>query len=388
MTAQQALSGGLAAVFALLVGLAALAGAIVLAVLSGAAFWPAYLVAVIGWSAVPIGALGILLTYHLVGGQWALVLGEALRGACRTLPLTALMFVPILMFTAELYPWAHPDGPPQPVSSAKAIYLSTPFFVGRTILYLTVWVVLAFALMFSGGPLQRHPRQRAVAAVGLILWSLSVTFAGVDWMMSLDPQYASSAYGWIYIADVLIAAFCFALLLAAAFGSARSHRPSSAGSVRGTDATGRFMAAATPSLGGFLLGGILAWAYLVFFQYLVSWSGNLPHAVEWYQQRSQGIWTWLIWTIALLHTALPFVVLISARARTSWRVLLTLAAVILIMRFVHTAWLILPTFPAGGGPGVVMILLMLLGIGGVWFGTFLWAMRPGEVSLPPAVEVR
>lgn len=373
MTVRMAPPRGCGAAAALLMGLAALAGAVVLSVLTPIDFWPAYLVAVIGWSAIPIGALGILFTYYLAGGQWALVLGEVLRGVCRTFPFVVLMFVPLVMFAGELYSWAQPGG--TAASAGKAVYLSQPFFGGRTALYLILWMALAFAAMASGDPLQRHPRQRAISAVGLILWALSVTFAGIDWVMSLDPYYASSAFGWIYIADVLIAAFTFCVLITAAFG-------------RNPRGRGPFPEGATSSLSGFLLGGILAWAYLVFFQYLVSWSGDLPHSVGWYQQRAHGVWTWLIWIIAFLQAAIPFVVLLSTRARASWLVLVALAAVILIARFLHFAWLILPAFPGHGAAQAGLMLLMLAALGGLWFGAFLLVMRPGERPLPPALEVR
>lgn len=352
---------GNAALAAAVLGAGALVVAVAIAALAGADVMAPYLVALLCWATIPIGALGMLITYQLIGGAWGLVLGDVAAAASRTLPLIALLVLPIFIFQADLYPWHRPEVMAEARVAAKAGYLDATFFTIRGVGYLIVWVGLGVLLAWGEGALVRRPRLRAIAAIGAILYVLSVTFAAVDWAMSLEPKFASSAYGWIFLTDALIAGLAFSICAVALLGR---------------DAEGRnpFGEGETRVLSGALLGCILFWTYIVFMQYLVIWSGDLPDSVAWYQARVGGGWTPVVWAIGLLHAALPFLVLLSPRARANWRILTALAAVVLAMRFVHIVWLVLPAFGEQGWIQVPLVVCALIGIGGLWLGLFLWTL--------------
>ncbi len=355
---------GPAALAAALVGLGALVVAGAIAVLADADVMAPYLVALLCWATIPIGALGILITYQLIGGAWGLVVGDVAAAASRTLPLIALLFIPIFIFQADLYSWHRPEVMAEARVAAKAGYLEATFFTVRGVGYLIVWVGLSVLLAWGSDALVRRPLLRTVAAIGAILYTLSVTFAAVDWAMSLEPKFASSAYGWIFLTDALVAGLAFSICAVSLLG-------------RGPDGQNPFGEAETRVLSAALLGGILFWTYIVFMQYLVIWSGDLPDSVAWYQARAGGGWTPVIWAIGLLHAALPFLVLLSPRARASWRILTGLAALVLAMRFVHMVWLVLPAFGEQGWIQALLVICALIGIGGLWLGLFLWTLPAG-----------
>ncbi len=138
-------------------------------------------------------------------------------------------------------------------------------------------------------------------------------------------------------------------------------------------------------LGSLFLALVLLWAYFAFIQYLVIWSGNLPDGAEWYLRRGQGIWLALIVAIAILNGGLPFAVLLSARARQSWPVLIALAALVVVARVLESLWLTLPAF-GPEAPPVWLIAGTLAAVGGIWLSAVLWQILPRAASVLGAVE--
>ncbi len=317
------------------------------------ALWRAYLTAFVAWHTVPLGCLALLLTYHVTGGPWGRMLGEPLEAGARTLPLIAVLGLPLLVDLDALFPWAHPEYlAHEELVAKKVFYLNPPFFMARTVLYLAVWTALALLITDPRTPLAERPRRQALGAVGAIVFALTASFAAIDWAMSLDPKFNSSTFGLVVIGGHLNAGLCFAALTTLAI--ARAHERHAV-----------LAEAPAVGLGGLLQGAILLWAYLVFMEYLVVWSGDLPHNAKWYLVRVEGGWRAVIWTVALGHFVLPFLVLLSGRLRQDWRVVAGLAALVLAMQLLFLVWQTAPAWE-NGAPAPVLIAAALLAIGGLW----------------------
>src|SRR2546425_3504475 len=160
--------------------------------------------------------------HHLVGGRWDVVLRRVLESVTCQLPLMVVLFVPLLFGISELYPWARPDAlADHGTEPFQHLYLRVPFFLGRAGLYFAVWLVLAFALNRwsrqqeqAQDALVIHSRQRRLgllSGIGLVLYGLTMTFAAVDWMMSLEPHWFSSIYGFLVVAGQFLVAMAFAI---------------------------------------------------------------------------------------------------------------------------------------------------------------------------------
>jgi hypothetical protein len=212
-----------------------------------------YLAALIGWSAVPIGSLALSLIHGITGGRWGVVLGAALAAGRRTLPFTALLFLPVLPALSLLYPWAQASW--AGAETSKALYLNEGFFALRTGGYFALWIGLSWRL--SRHSARPTPKPTAMAAVGLILYVLTASLAGVDWALSIEPEFNSAVYGLLFITHQLLGALAFAIVV--------------------TLLTRR--ASPSAGLGTLLLGGVITWMYLAFMQYLVIWSADLPHEI-------------------------------------------------------------------------------------------------------------
>jgi len=333
----------------------------------------AWLVALVTWMAFPLGCLAILLAWHLAGGRWGLVLGGALEAVLRTLPLLALLFLPLLADVQALYPWARPEFLSQhEMVARKAGFLDPDFFILRSLIYLAVWSALALVLTMPRRRFDQRRRRRGLATAGAVLYALTASFASIDWVLSLQPAFHSAAFGMLAMAGQAVGGYAFAVLVALGLVEAAGR----AGLVREHRLLG---------LGSLFLALVLLSAYFAFIQYLVIWSGNLPDGAEWYLRRAEGVWLAVIWAIAIAGAGLPFAVLLSARARQSWPLLIALAAAVVLARVLESLWLMMPAF-GPDAPAAWLVASAMAAIGGIWLGAVVWLVRPRAASILGAVE--
>lgn len=348
---------------ALVAGLIALAACLVGGLFSPEQFFRSYLLAFTYWSGVALGCLAILMIQHLTGGAWGLVIRRLLESAAGTLPLVALLFLPVAFGVRHLYVWARPEAvQADPLLQVKQLYLNVPFFLARAGVYLLVWNMLAYVLIRWSRAQDRAEAPpdrwfRLLSAPGLLLWGLTVTFAAVDWIMSLEPRWYSTIFGVLAMGGHGLAAFAF--VTASLFLLTR------AGALGGIVLPKHFH-----DLGNLMLAFVMLWTYFSFSQLLIIWSGNLPAEVTWYVHRSTGGWLWVGVLVAAGQFALPFLLLLSRGVKRNARALGTIAVLILAMRLVDQFWLIAPGFHPEGLSIHWMDLVAPIGVGGVWVASY------------------
>ena len=319
------------------------------------------------WIGITLGCLALLMVQHLTGGKWALVIRRILEAGSRTLPLMAVAALPLLAGMKTLYSWSLP-GQTDPVILAKHLYLNSGFFVARTIFYFACWFFLVYQLnKFSraedtGGNASLWLRLEGLSGGGLVLYGFTVTFASVDWVMSLEPRWFSTIYGLLFMVGQALAALAFAIMVLIWL----SDREPLSEVVR-------------PSyfqdLGSFLLTFVMLWAYLEFSQFLIIWGGNLSEEIPWYLRRMQGAWGHIGLLLVLLNFALPFFLLLFRDVKRRTGSLLLVAALVLVMRLVDMYWMVLPAFGGGNVHLTWMNLLLPCGMGGIWFAYFVWQLQ-------------
>jgi hypothetical protein len=185
-------------------------------------FFSSWLTAWLYWLAPALGSLAIVMLHKLTGGAWGFAIRRLLEAAMRTLPLVALGFVPIALGIGSLYEWSHADVvAADPVLQHKHAYLNVPFFLGRAVLYFALWILLARVILrltesydkFANPRLLR--RLGRIAAPGLAIYVLTMSFAAFDWGMSLEPHWFSTIYGLHFIVSQALAALCLAIVVSA-----------------------------------------------------------------------------------------------------------------------------------------------------------------------------
>jgi len=340
-------------------------------------FFQTYLVGFTFWTGIAVGSLALLMLQHMTGGGWGLVIRRVLEAASRTLPLMMLLFIPIIIGSHSLYEWTDPEVlETHPVVKFKARYLNLPFFTARAAIYFGIWFLLAFLLnkwsieQDRTGDRKFAKNMRVLSGPGMVLLIFAVTFAAIDWFMSLDAEWFSTIYGLIFVASWSLSALAFVIAVMAWFSK--------------DEPLNRIVAPLHfHDLGKLLLALVMLWAYFAFSQFLIIWSGNLPEEIAYYLVRTHAVWGAIIVTITILHFGAPFLFLLSRDLKRDPHKLVLVAGLVLIMRIIDLLWLFLPAFTHEqfSLKHVVYALIAPIAIGGFWFWFFFWEL--GKRALIP-----
>ncbi len=330
-------------------------------------FFRSYLFAYSFWGGIAFGSLALLMLQHMTGGGWGFVIRRVLEASTRTLPLVALLFVPIVLGAHSLYSWTHPEHVAQhPALVLKSKYLNLPFFSIRAVVYFAIWLLLAFflnrwsRLQDSTADRQYTKRMKTLSGPGMVLFVFIVTGASVDWFMSLDPEWYSTIYGFVFVASWTLSALAFTI---AVMASLAKHEPMNV-----IVAQLHFH-----DLGKLLLALVMLWSYFAFSQFLIIWSANLPEEIRWYLPRTRGGWGVIAITVIVLHFAFPFLFLLSRSLKRNAGKLVIVAVLILVMRMIDLLWTIAPTPEWPGSHGLHiswMDVVAPIGMGGLWLAAF------------------
>lgn len=354
---------------ALIPGAAGLAILLAGAVFTGEQFYQSYLYGFIFWILVSLGCLGILLLHHLVSGGWGHIVQRVVEAGTKTLPYMAALFIPIVLGMDRLYPWTRADVmEASHILHHKAGYLNVPFFVTRTVLYFILWSAVAFVLVkwsttqdkTADASLSR--RMKILSGPMMVLFVLTVTFASVDWLMSLEPEWYSTIYGAMVLVGGVLSTLAFCIIMV---------RVMSAYSPLAQVLTTRHV----HHLGNLLMAFTILWAYMAFSQYLIIWSGNLPEDNFWYLRRFGSGWQIIALILIIGHFFVPFFLLLSRRTKRMITNLARIASGILVMRFVDLYWLIMPAFNQHELQFHWLTLVAPIGIGGIWVAVFIGHLK-------------
>ena len=352
----------------LIIGVGALALCLLGALFNPQQFFQSYLFAYVFWLGIALGCLGIVMLHNLSGGGWGVVIRRLLECGMKTLPLMAFLFIPLLFGLPYLYEWARPNALTEPLLQHKAAYLNVPFFLIRAALYFALWIGPAWLMSRwsdqhdDTGDQRLITRLRMLSGPGLVIYALTITFASIDWIMSLEPRWYSTIYGVHFLGGHALSAFAFAILLA---GILAQREPLS-----GVVTTPHLL-----DLGNLLLAFVMLWAYFSFSQWLIIWSGNLPEEILWYTRRNSGGWEWVARVLIVFNFFVPFLLLLSRGTKRRAAFLAAVAGGIIVMRLLDVFWYTVPAFHPGAFTVHWMDILAPAGIGGIWLAAFLRELR-------------
>src|SRR6202050_4700075 len=349
---------------------------VILAFVRPGEFYRAYLLGFMCWLGVALGSMAILMIRHLTGGGWGTVIRRILGAAMRTLPLLFVLFIPIFFGIHKLYIWAQPLSNIEDTHLREHLkqitqtYLTVNGFIVRAVFYFAVWNVLSFLLSYwskqtdhAGAP-DNSGRFKAVSGPGLILYGFTISFAAIDWVMSLDPSWISTIFGLVILIGEVLSAMCFAVVVERILFN---YKPMSE----------MLKPDFVHDHGKWMLAILMMWAYFNFSQWLIIWAGNLPAEITFYLKRVNGGWGWIGLILVLFHFAIPFATLLSRPFKRDIRKLVWVAVLLLFMGWLDLLWIIEPTFSKTLAITVADIVVPIA-IGGIW----LWYFFRNLSSLP------
>jgi hypothetical protein len=359
---------------ALTVGSAGLIVCVLGAFVSPDYFFRSWLVGWVYWAGVALGCLALSLLHHLTHGDWGIALRRTMEAATRTLPALLLLGAPLLFGLGHLYPWARPEAASDPLLQAQAPYLNLPFYLVRYALYFLIWGGVAFLISGLSKRQDRGDdpgttrRMQLLAGPCLAAYCLAVTFASVDWLMSLQRGWYSTIYGVYLMGSQGLSALAFLIV----FGLWLVRR----------EPMDRVL---HPRLfhdyGKLMLAFVMLWAYFCFSQFLIMWSGNIPEEIHFYLRRFHGGWGTVGLALVIFHFAVPFALLLSRDLKRDAGRLAWVAMLMLVMRWVDLLWQVEPAFETQTPAMYWMYLAAPAAVGGLWLAYFLRELR-GRPMLP------
>jgi len=343
----------------------------------------AWLLGFIFWGGIGIGGLGILLLQYLTGGAWGVAIRRIAEAASRTLPIIFVLFLPIMFGATYIYEWTHLLEKGDKIIEARQPYLNLGWWMFRAVLYFVLWYVMAFFLNRWGlrQDQTKNPEEAAkmlgdasaFSGPTMVFYVLVVSFAAIDWVMTLDPHWFSTIWGLLFAVGWALSFFCFAVAIWAAL-SDKAPMNRILGKRHFHD------------VGKLMLALVMVWAYFNFSQLLIIWSGNLPEETRWYLTRMEGAWGVIGILLIFFHFAFPFLVLLNREIKRNSKWLALLACFILLLRLVDMYYLIGPSPRISGHEAGFHISLWdfvaPFAVGGIWLWYFF-----GELLKRPLVPV-
>ncbi len=353
-----------------IIGGAAVVLSIVGAIVRPQDFFRSYLFSYLLVLGLTLGSLGLLMLQHLTGGHWGIVIRRPLEAASRNIWLILLLFVPIVFGMKWLYrAWLDPElRKSEPLSDYQQHYLTQHGFVHRAILYFAIWIVLMW--IFNRWSKQQDVNQedrvlrrnfKLLAGPGIILYILAMTFASIDWVMSISPHWASTIYGFIFVGAQAISAMTLMILVIVLLSGSEPY-------------SAIIQKRHLHDLGKLLFAFNMLWAYFDFSQLLIIWSGNQPEEISFYRTRLYGQWGVVAVLVALFTFGLPFLILLSRDVKRNASLISKVAIWMLVFRLVDLYWMTRPEFTARALPNWLDIVVPVALVG-VWLGFFIMNLK-------------
>jgi hypothetical protein len=350
-------------------------------------FLRAYLYAYLFWTGMTIGSLALLMINHVVGGKWGVVIRRLVESGTRNFPLMLVLLAPVLIGMTSLYIWAMPGAAHDPVIQSKRIYLNTPFFIFRLFFYFAVWILYSWILRRKSLEQDRTGdpgipvRMRQISAPGLVVLTLSATFAFFDLIMSLEPHWFSTIYGAMFLIGQILETIAFTIAILYLLSK---HQP-----FREILTTQHFH-----DLGNLMLAFTILWAYLSFSQFIIIWSGNLPEEIPWYIRRFTGGWGAIAILLVVFHFFVPFLILLQRFVKQNPNILKSVAIGMIAIRLLDVFWIVEPAFYQSHFPHLHSQVFTLnwqdfvtpVAIGGIWIAAYIWHLK--KVPLVPIRDPR
>ncbi|MGC2697630.1 MAG: hypothetical protein WA738_17725 [Candidatus Angelobacter sp.] len=359
----------------------------VLAIVGAIAYWHiflrAWLFSFMFWLGMTMGALVLLMLQYTSGGNWGRLGRRIWEAAAGNLWLMFLFWIPIAVGMKALFKWTDPKVAATLGADKIHYYLNTPFFLVRGVLYFAGWGLLYYFLkrwsvreeQGTTTPAQFVAIQN-LSGFGIVFYGATITFASIDWTMSLYPQWWSTVWGMLFMVGQVLTAFCFTIFLLTRLAPLEP-------------LSRIFKIDYLHDFGKLMFAFVVLWAYLSFSQWLIIWSGNMLSEIRWYLMRLYHGWQYFGTLLIFVHFVFPFALLLSRSLKRHARRIVSVALLLLFMRLVDLFWLTAPNFYSGtdsglnnfGLPDAAMYVICPIAMGGIWL--FFFYLRLSKRALLP-----
>ena len=332
-------------------------------------FFFSYLVSFSFFSSIALGCLFFVMLQHLTRSHWSVALRRIPESISSNLWIWGLFLIPVLLGMHSLYHWTHADAvAADPVLQGKEPYLNTTFFIIRQVVYFAIWSFLGYRMynksveMDKTGDWGLQTLLRRTSGPGIFLFAITLAFASFDWIMSLDPHWYSTMFGVYYFAMSFQVLFATIILVIMYLWKK--------GLLKNTLQKGHIY-----DLSVQMFGFTVFYAYIAFSQFLLIYYANIPEETVWFLERLNHGYEYLAYFYLFGRFVIPFIVLLSKRAKTNFKIVTSISVLILVSHLVELYWLVMPVLNHHGVHFNWMTLTAFLGMGGIFMGLFFYRFK-------------
>ncbi len=325
-----------------------------------------------------VGTLFWTCLHHATDADWSVVVRRQLENVAALIPYLILFFIPVLLCAGHLFKWWNLGPGIDPLLDAKQPFLSKPFFLIRAAAYFLILGSIALAMKRRSvaqdrdGAARHTFVMRKLGVGGIPAVGLFITFAGVDWLMSLNYHWFSTMWGVYIFAGAAGSSMSLLVLIITALKNQGYLKVVSLEHYH--------------IMGKFMLAFSIFWAYIGFSQYMLIWYANIPEETIYFQIRNTGGWWYFSTLLVVGRFFLPFPVLLLQWTKKKPKFLCMVAGWIMLMQLLDIYVIVLPALHGTGFSPSIFDLLSVLGIGG--FLGWLWFKKVSENYLFPIRDPR
>lgn len=301
-------------------------------------FFFSYLIAFCYFLSITLGALFFVAIQHITRAGWSVIVRRIAEILMGNFPLMIILFIPLIFGMGQLYHWTHSEVMAHDLLlQGKKPYLNIPFFLVRSVIYFAIWWMLSHFFLTrslqqdSTGDPGLTVSMEKMSAPGLILFALTLSFAAIDYIMTLDGHWFSTMFGVYYFAGSVLSFFAALIIV--------SYLLQKSGRLLHTITIEHYH-----DMGKFLFAFVFFWGYIAFSQYMLIWYANIPEETHWFLRRQTGSWLWVSLILLFAHFIIPFLGLISRIPKRRKGLLFFWAIWILVVHYIDLYWLIMPEY--------------------------------------------
>ena len=350
-----------------------------------------YVVGLSYWVAIAVGMLLLIIIHHLTDAGWSTVIRRQFEHGTSAFFWLGLLFLPLLfsawMKPGFIWPWMDPNHVihgghtvgADPLYVKKSAFLNLPMFTGMSLGFFAVWVTLStlfrkasFTQDLDGDPKWTFA-SRKTAAAGIVFTALSLTFAAIFWMKSLEYHWFSTMYGVWFFANCMRGALAVGVVITWWL-------------YRRGDYKGIFNTNQLHCLTALAFAFVVFWAYVTFSQYFLIWNANVPEETFWYNIREHGDWLYVGLLLLFGHFFVPFLYWLSYRRKSELNPALKISLWIAFIILVDLCYNVLPALKDEHDQplpflslNLVWVLSSVVGIGGICAWSYLKSFATAKI---------
>ncbi|QKJ62452.1 quinol:cytochrome C oxidoreductase [Flavobacterium sp. M31R6] len=323
--------------------------------------WSALYVACIFFMLLSLGTLVFYGIQQVAQAGWSPVLFRVMQGITAYLPVGSVIFFIFLILCGlhfnHLFIWLDPEVVAHDkIIANKSGYLNFPFWIVRAAIFLAGWNAYRYfsrkncLAQDESDDNSFYKKNFNISAMFLVFFIVSESIMSWDWIMSLDPHWSSTLFGWYVFASFFVSGITMIAMVTIYLKSRGYLENVNTSHIH--------------DLAKFMFGISVFWTYLWFSQFMLIWYANIPEEITYFVMRIQ-VYNLPFFGAVVMNFLFPVLILINTDFKRITWILVMAGIVILLGHYIDFFNMIMPGTVGGSwfiGVSEIASVLFFLGL--------------------------